>query len=97
MIPKFVPDIQENSLQYSIFRFFTVVMLFLMMFALIWNVRETRINRDLGYKNRAVNCATLAAELHIRGITGGELADLQYVWDHSCNSDRIKDNLHAPR
>lgn len=55
--------ISEGTDSYSLFRFFTVVMLFVICAVLIAGISETRTNRQKGYNNRAVSCAILKSQL----------------------------------
>lgn len=89
-VPKFEPNIPEGSLQYSIFRFFTVVMLLLMMFALIWNVKETRINRDNGYKNRSVVCAILKSQV-MDNDQGSNDSFIIEAYQNECETGKVKE------
>lgn len=80
------PVISEGTDSYSLFRFFTVVMLFVICIVLVINVNETHVNRNRGYQNRSVACAVLKSQLIDKDV-GSTDAFIVQVYHEQCETD----------
>lgn len=92
MKSKYVPDILEGTTQYSVFRFFSIVLLIVICFIQMYNISEVRQNRKTGYHNRAVACASLKGLLANHESREMQLDPFMLdVFHEECEGDPVKE------
>lgn len=84
-------NIKEGTDQYSLFRIFSIIMLFVIAFSMLWDIHEIRINRATGYHNRAVSCASVKGTINELAFQHTNDPYLDRVFKAECTNNQVSE------